>query len=107
MSREHDLVVEQDPTTAEETIARLCKLLDTVHEARGGGYADGPCDCICPSRPSKHWRSTGEALRFVEYAVRLHLRFSEIERARAETTRLEERIKTLQNEVDSMWGKGP
>lgn len=53
-----------------ETMRRLCRILGIVHDKRIG-YAEGPCDCICPERSTdfRSWRSDGEALRWLEKLV--------------------------------------
>lgn len=55
-----------------ETIRRLCHLLGDVQE-RLDGMAS-PCPCFCDERRrGPDWQSTGDALRFVEKAVRMAL----------------------------------
>lgn len=53
-----------------ETHHRLCRILSIVHEKRVG-YSEGSCDCICPERQGDPnlWRSTGDALRYLEKFV--------------------------------------
>ncbi len=53
-----------------ETARRLCRVLYLVHEKRVG-FAEGPCDCVCPEKKGdpRNFRSTGEALRWLEKLV--------------------------------------
>lgn len=54
-----------------EVIRRLCALLYEVHDTLYD-WSDGPCDCFCPDRDARaeNFRSTGQALRFLEKTIR-------------------------------------
>ena len=53
-----------------EVMARLCRVLYVLHGKRRG-FAQGPCDCICPSNSGspQNFRQDGEALRWLEKLV--------------------------------------